>query len=82
MKRVKREGGPDGSGFPPARAALDGLKDYGRATKVQLVALIDRGHRELPIDPNYVGKAVPTSQKEEVKVEVLEMDGADRVIIK
>jgi len=65
-----------------ARAALDGLKDYGRAAKVQLVSLIDRGHRELPIHPNYTGKVIPTSTKEDVKVEVLEIDGTDRVIIK
>ncbi|KAF0134110.1 MAG: pyrimidine operon attenuation protein / uracil phosphoribosyltransferase [Candidatus Saganbacteria bacterium] len=64
------------------RAALDGLKDYGRAAKVQLVALVDRGHRELPIHPNYTGKVIPTAKKEEVKVEVLEIDGADRVYIK
>lgn len=63
------------------RAALDGLKDYGRAAKVQLVALIDRGHRELPIHPDYVGKKIPTARKEEVKVELLETDGADRVLI-
>jgi len=65
-----------------ARAALDGLKDYGRASKVQLVSLVDRGHRELPIHPNYTGKVIPTSKKEEIKVEVLEIDGVDRVIIK
>ncbi|MBI5701381.1 bifunctional pyr operon transcriptional regulator/uracil phosphoribosyltransferase PyrR [Candidatus Saganbacteria bacterium] len=65
-----------------ARAALDGLKDYGRAAKIQLVALIDRGHRELPIHPDYIGKVIPTNANEVVKVEVLEMDGADRVIIK
>ena len=65
-----------------ARAALDGLKDYGRASKVQLVSLVDRGHRELPIHPNYTGKVIPTSKKEDVKVEVLEIDGVDRVIIK
>ena len=64
-----------------ARAALDGLKDYGRACKVQLVSLVDRGHRELPIHPNYTGKVIPTSKKENVKVEVLEIDGVDRVII-
>jgi len=64
------------------RAALDGLKDYGRAAKVQLVALVDRGHRDLPIHPNYTGKVIPTSTKEDVKVEVLEIDGVDRVIIK
>lgn len=65
-----------------ARAALDGLKDYGRAAKVQLVSLVDRGHRELPIHPNYTGKVIPTSNKEEVKVEVLEIDGVDRVVLK
>lgn len=65
-----------------ARAALDGLKDYGRAAKIQLVALIDRGHRELPIHPDYTGKVIPTNINEDVRVEVLEMDGADRVIIK
>ena len=65
-----------------ARAALDGLKDYGRATKVQLAALIDRGHRELPIHPDFVGKTIPTARREDVRVEVLEVDGVDRVIIK
>ncbi len=65
-----------------ARAALDGLKDYGRASKVQLAVLLDRGHRELPIQPDFVGKKIPTAQKEKVKVELLETDGADRVIIK
>lgn len=64
------------------RAALDGLKDYGRAAKVQLVALIDRGHRELPIHPDLVGKTIPTALKEAVKVEVFEVDGVDRVIIR
>lgn len=65
-----------------ARAALDGLKDYGRASKVQLAALIDRGHRELPIHPDFTGKVIPTAKKEEVKVEVMEIDGVDRVSIK
>lgn len=65
-----------------ARAALDGLKDYGRASKVELVALVDRGHRELPIHPDFVGKKIPTAQKEEVQANFLETDGADRVIIK
>lgn len=64
-----------------ARAALDGLKDYGRAAKVQLVALVDRGHRELPIHPDYIGKEIPTNIKEKVRVEVLEIDGIDKVII-
>ena len=65
-----------------ARAALDGLKDYGRAARVQLAALIDRGHRELPIQPDFTGKVIPTAKKEEVRVEVLEVDGVDRVIIR
>lgn len=65
-----------------ARAALDGLKDYGRAARVQLAALIDRGHRELPIHPDFTGKVIPTAKKEEVKVEVMEVDGVDRVVIR
>ncbi|MDD5382502.1 MAG: bifunctional pyr operon transcriptional regulator/uracil phosphoribosyltransferase PyrR [Candidatus Margulisbacteria bacterium] len=65
-----------------ARAAMDGLKDYGRASKIQMAALVDRGHRELPIHPDFTGKVIPTSKKEEVKVEVFEVDGVDRVIIK
>lgn len=64
------------------RAALDGLKDYGRAQKVELAVLVDRGHRELPIHPDFVGKTIPTSKKEEVKVEIMEVDGVDRVVIK
>ncbi len=64
------------------RAALDGLKDYGRAKKVQLVALVDRGHRELPIHPDFTGKKIPTAKGEEVRVELLEVDGIDRAIIK
>lgn len=65
-----------------ARAALDGLKDYGRAAKIELVALVDRGHRELPIHPDFVGKKIPTSKNENVTVNLLETDGADRVFIK
>jgi pyrimidine operon attenuation protein / uracil phosphoribosyltransferase len=65
-----------------ARAAMDGLKDYGRAAKIQLVALVDRGHRELPIHPDFIGKVIPTAKGEEVKVDVYEVDGVDRVIIK
>src|SRR3989338_11374859 len=64
-----------------ARAALDGLKDYGRASKVQLAALVDRGHRELPIHPDFTGKVIPTAKSEDVKVEVLEIDGVERVTI-
>ncbi|QQY78731.1 pyrimidine operon attenuation protein/uracil phosphoribosyltransferase [Keratinibaculum paraultunense] len=64
------------------RAALDALVDMGRARKVQLAVLIDRGHRELPIRPDYVGKNVPTSRKEIVSVKFKEIDKIDQVIIK
>ncbi|MBI5400131.1 bifunctional pyr operon transcriptional regulator/uracil phosphoribosyltransferase PyrR [Candidatus Saganbacteria bacterium] len=63
------------------RAALDGLKDYGRAAKVQLAALVDRGHRELPIHPDFIGKVIPTAKDEKVSVEVYEVDGVDRVVL-
>lgn len=63
------------------RAALDGLIDKGRPNKVQLAILIDRGHRELPIRPDYVGKNVPSSKSEIVKVKLSEIDGKDEVII-
>lgn len=63
------------------RAALDAIVDKGRPSRVQLVALIDRGHRELPIRPDYVGKNVPTSKFENVKVNFIETDGIDQVII-
>jgi len=65
-----------------ARAAMDGLKDYGRAAKIQLVALVDRGHRELPIHPDFIGKMIPTAKGETVKVDVFEVDGVDRVVIR
>jgi pyrimidine operon attenuation protein/uracil phosphoribosyltransferase len=63
------------------RAALDALIDFGRPQAIQLVVLIDRGHRELPIRPDYVGKNLPTSQKEMVEVRVKEVDKIDKVII-
>jgi len=63
------------------RAALDALIDYGRPRAIQLAVLVDRGHRELPIRPDYVGKNVPTSIDEEVAVLVREVDGADGVEI-
>lgn len=63
------------------RAALDALVDLGRPSKVQLAVLIDRGHRELPIKPDYVGKNVPTSKNEIVDVNFKEIDGLDRVAI-
>ncbi len=63
------------------RAALDALVDLGRAQKVQAAVLVDRGHRELPIRADYVGKNVPTSGKEIVAVELMETDGRDQVLI-
>lgn len=63
------------------RAALDAIVDKGRPSRVQLVALIDRGHRELPIRADYVGKNVPTSKFENVRVNFIETDGIDQVII-
>ena len=63
------------------RAAIDALFDYGRPARVQLAVLVDRGHRELPIRPDYVGKNLPTSQEQRVNVRVEEIDGADEVTI-
>ncbi len=63
------------------RAALDALMDYGRPCSVQLAVLVDRGHRELPIRADYVGKNVPTSRKERVKVMLAESDGEEGVFI-
>lgn len=63
------------------RAALDALVDLGRPQSIQLAVLIDRGHRELPIRPDYVGKNVPTSQREIVSVRLQETDGEERVVI-
>jgi pyrimidine operon attenuation protein/uracil phosphoribosyltransferase len=63
------------------RAALDALIDLGRPRMIQLATLIDRGHRELPIRPDYVGKNLPTSRKESVAVRMKEHDGEDRVVI-
>lgn len=64
------------------RCALDALIDLGRPKKIQLAVLIDRGHRELPIRADYVGKNVPTSHKEVIDVLVREIDGKDAVIIR
>ncbi len=64
------------------RAALDALIDYGRPKAIQLAVLVDRGHRELPIRPDYVGKNVPTSLKEDVAVRLQETDGRDEVVIR
>lgn len=63
------------------RAAIDGLMDFGRPASIQLAVLIDRGHRELPISPDYVGRNIPTSRKEWINVEIKELDGSDRVSI-
>lgn len=63
------------------RAAIDEIFDYGRPARVQLAVLIDRGHRELPIRPDYVGKNLPTSQDQRVNVRVEEVDGRDEVTI-
>jgi pyrimidine operon attenuation protein/uracil phosphoribosyltransferase len=64
-----------------ARAAIEALFDYGRPERVQLAVLADRGHRELPIRPDYVGKNLPTSREEHVSVRVVEIDGVDEVAI-
>jgi pyrimidine operon attenuation protein/uracil phosphoribosyltransferase len=63
------------------RAALDALIDLGRPRAIQLVCLVDRGHRELPIRPDYVGKNVPTSRHEKVAVRLEEIDGLDEVVL-
>ena len=63
------------------RAAMDGLMDLGRPKSIQLLVLVDRGHRELPIRPDYVGKVLPTSRRELIQVRLKEMDGMDEVLI-
>jgi pyrimidine operon attenuation protein/uracil phosphoribosyltransferase len=63
------------------RAALDALSDLGRPRAVQLAVLVDRGHRELPIRADYVGKNVPTSQNQQVRVRLTEIDGVDEVLL-
>lgn len=63
------------------RAAIDAVMSRGRPKNIQLAVLVDRGHRELPIRPDYVGKNVPTSREETVKVMVREADGCDKVVI-
>jgi pyrimidine operon attenuation protein/uracil phosphoribosyltransferase len=63
------------------RAALDALIDFGRPRSIQLVVLVDRGHRELPIKADYVGKNVPTSRRESIQVRLQEVDGHDEVVI-
>jgi len=63
------------------RAALDALIDFGRPSTIQLVVLVDRGHRELPIKADYVGKNVPTSRRETIHVRLAEIDGEDEVTL-
>ena len=63
------------------RAALDALTDFGRPKSIQLVVLVDRGHRELPIKADYVGKNLPTSPEESVRVRLHETDGHDEVVL-
>lgn len=64
------------------RAAMDGIADYGRASKIQLVALVDRGLRELPIHPDYVGEKISTTPDEDVTVNLSEIDGVDKAVVK
>lgn len=63
------------------RAAIEAVSRMGRAARIQLAVLIDRGHRELPIRPDYVGKNLPTAQNERVQVHLRETDGRDQVTI-
>ena len=63
------------------RAAIETLFDYGRPARVQLAVLADRGHRELPIRPDYVGKNLPTSRDERIRVQLVEIDEVDRVLL-
>src|SRR5881409_1279191 len=63
------------------RAAIDALFDYGRPARVQLAVLVDRGHRELPIRPDYVGKNLPTSRGERIQVQLLEVDEIDQILL-
>jgi pyrimidine operon attenuation protein/uracil phosphoribosyltransferase len=63
------------------RAALDALIDFGRPRAIQLVALVDRGHRELPIKADYVGKNIPTARHESIQVRLQELDGVDEVVV-
>jgi pyrimidine operon attenuation protein/uracil phosphoribosyltransferase len=64
------------------RAAMDALMDYGRPRAIQLTALVDRGHRELPIRADYVGKNVPTARSEAIEVRLEEIDGRDLVLLR
>jgi pyrimidine operon attenuation protein/uracil phosphoribosyltransferase len=63
------------------RAAMDALLDFGRASRIQLAVLVDRGHRELPVRADYVGKNIPTAREERVQVRLAEVDGEDAVVL-
>jgi pyrimidine operon attenuation protein/uracil phosphoribosyltransferase len=63
------------------RAAIEALFDYGRPARVQLACLVDRGHRELPIRPDYVGKNLPTARGERIQVQLVEVDEIDRILL-
>ena len=63
------------------RAAMDALLEHGRPARIQLAVVADRGHRELPIRPDYVGKNLPTARSERIQVELAETDGADRILL-
>jgi pyrimidine operon attenuation protein/uracil phosphoribosyltransferase len=63
------------------RAAIEALFDYGRPARVQLAVLVDRGHRELPIRPDYVGKNLPTARGERIQVQLVEIDEVDRIVL-
>ena len=63
------------------RAAIEALFGYGRPARVQLAVLVDRGHRELPIRPDYVGKNLPTARRERIQVQLVEIDEVDRVLL-
>jgi pyrimidine operon attenuation protein / uracil phosphoribosyltransferase len=63
------------------RSAIEALFGYGRPERVQLAVLVDRGHRELPIRPDYVGKNLPTSRDERVNVQLSEVDQVDRIVL-
>jgi pyrimidine operon attenuation protein/uracil phosphoribosyltransferase len=63
------------------RAAIEALFDYGRPSRVQLAVMVDRGHRELPIRPDYVGKNLPTARQERIQVQLLEVDEVDQILL-
>ena len=63
------------------RAAMEALLDFGRASRIQLAVLVDRGHRELPIRPDFIGKNIPTARGERVLVRIAEIDGDDAVVL-